>query len=168
MAEAEGEDVMLERRVPVVLASALALVLAEACGGGGGEPQDAAVDYDIVEIEAPAGYATVTPNSAFEGTRWLVADIAAGEPGADFSGALVFEPEGMTFLHLLEQRCNRVRCGVVMSIDEYLDSTAQPIPRPIDSDTVQLRIETAEETWEATLTIFPMEELLMRLLKVVF
>lgn len=121
------------------------------------EEKDVTVEYDIIEFEAPAGYARVTPNNVFEGSTWFAADIEAAEEGADFSGAQVFPPDGRDAIEIHEWRCNNKRCGVVLSIDEYLDSTAQPIPRPIDSDSVQLRIEKDRETWEATLTIFPLE-----------
>jgi hypothetical protein len=45
----------------------------------------------------------------------------------------------------------------VISIDEYLRSTTQPIPVPIDADSVQLRIERGTDQWESTLTVFPLE-----------
>ena len=137
-------------------AAILAASAAPSCNDKSGGEEDAAIEYEIYEVEAPAGYAKITPNNTFEGITWFVADITT-EEGADFSGAQVLPPAGAEAIHVIDWRCNNRRCGVVLSIDEYMDSTAQPIPRPIDADAVQLRIEKDSETWEATLTVFPLE-----------
>ncbi len=136
-----------------------ALALAMGCGSGDDGDKDAEDDtvYDLYEIEAPVGYAVTTPNNAFEGITWFVADISSNDPEADFLGAVVMAPEDRDSIHILETHCNHKRCGVVVSIDEYLDSTAQPIPRPIDADSIQFSLVTGAGTWDATLTIFPLE-----------
>jgi hypothetical protein len=144
------------KRCAVFWAAILAASAAPSCNDKSGGGEDVEVEYEIYEVEAPAGYAKITPNNAFEGSAWFVAEITT-EVGEDFTGAQVLPPADTGAVHVVDFRCNNRRCGVVLSIDEYMDSTAQPIPRPIDSDAVQLRVEKGSETWEATLTVFPLE-----------
>jgi len=134
----------------------VAALWAAACGGGD-SGQDVEIEYDLYELDPPAGYARMTPNNAFEGSTWFVADMEAIEPGDDLTGAVVLPPDDRDSIHVLAYHCNNRRCGVVIGIDEYLPSTTQPIPVPIDADSVQLRIERGTDRWESTLTVFPLE-----------
>ncbi|MFH1434292.1 MAG: hypothetical protein ABIJ56_01125 [Pseudomonadota bacterium] len=139
-----------------LLAGALAAAMGCGSGDDGKDAEDDTV-YDLYEVEAPTGYAVMTPGTAFEGSTWFVADISSNDPEADFMGAVVMPPADRASIHVLETHCNHRRCGAVISIDEYLDSTAQPIPRPIDADSIQFSLVTGSGTWDATLTIFPLE-----------
>lgn len=126
------------------------------CSSEGGAA-DAATEDAALDVP-PGGYASIVPNTAFEGVSWLVVSIEPADATVDLTGAVVSVDTHTEHVHVTEQACNRVRCAAVLAIDEFIDPIAQPVPRPIDAQNVTIRVDPPSGRWvAATLSVFPLD-----------
>jgi hypothetical protein len=108
----------------------------------------------------PGGWARVIPNTAFEGLNWLVIGLQSQSAGGgpDLTGATVTIDDFGDEVLISEQRCNRVRCALVIEVTEFMPPIGQPIPPPIEAQNVMLRIDPPSGEWMVgTLSVFPLD-----------
>jgi hypothetical protein len=126
--------------------------------------EDAVVDQPVEDtggVEAPpGGWARIVPNTAFEGVTWLVVHIEsqAIDGGPDLTGAVVSVDTYTDEVLIRDQSCNRARCAIVIEVTEFIGPIGQPIPPPIESRNVMLRVEPPSGEWMVgTLAVFPLD-----------
>lgn len=142
---------------------ALAVAVAAGCNENKTTP-DVTIDW-IAEDEPegietpPGGWARVIPNTAFEGLTWLVVGFQSqSESGPDLTGAVVSVMEFSDQVIIHDQRCNRARCAIVMEVTEFMGPIGQPIPPPIESQNVLMRIDPPSgEYMIGTMAVFPLD-----------
>ena len=149
------------------LSSTASICLAAALAGGGCDdkknpapPADTEID-DTPGLDAPpGGYARIFPNTAFEGLTWHVVGVEQqGTVPMDLSGSIVsIAAEFAEDVVIREQRCNRMRCAIVLELGEFLDPVGQPIPPPISAQNVMIYVDPPTGQWMVgTLSVFPLD-----------
>jgi hypothetical protein len=121
---------------------------------------DTAVDDGGGLDGPPGGWARVIPNTAFEGLDWLVIGLQPqGSAGPDLTGAVVsIQGEFGDDVLITDQRCNRVRCAIVVEVKEFMPPIGQPIPPPIEAQNVMIQIDPPSGEWMVgTLSVFPLD-----------
>jgi hypothetical protein len=125
--------------------------------------EDSTIDTTVEEtpgLDVPTGgYARVIPNTTFEGLTWFVTGLQhQTDSGPDLTGAVVSMDTFADEVIIREQRCNRMRCAVVLEVTEFMEPTGQPIPPPITAQNVMLRIDPPSGEWMiGTLSVFPLD-----------
>jgi hypothetical protein len=140
---------MIGRAGPSI--AALAAAVAAACGGGGGG-RDANFDS-----APPALTVRVQHSVAFEGQQQFITGLFAD--GADLTGATVTTEPGSP-LELVAQRCNRVRCGVVVRVRDTRPNMAIAFPAPIDGMNNFLLVSTPDgRIYRGLVTVSPLDQI---------
>ncbi len=142
-----GRRACYERGVRTPWLLALCCPWIGACGAGGG-PIDAGPDGP------PPMFLTMTPGVAFEGQRQAAMEIRS-DGTVDLTAAIVEVGAGLGLEGVVidQARCSRLRCGVVLHVDDLTPNAGQPLPSVLHSNVGRLRITTAAGTWQSTLRV---------------